>query len=310
MVLILGTHFGRDKNGSVSHTLCMLHKLFDAKTGQIFVGSPMTKLTDKTEQRWLAEAPEIKATLHKIGFKLFVHSPYTLNFAKDAKEENAYWIHALKRELKIADAMGAEGCVLHMGKAVKLDQAAAERNFHANLVTILDFIRQEKLGVKLFVETSAGQGSELYPTLGSLDPLARFYNAFTTLQKETLKLCVDTCHIFAAGVDLNTPESVQRFWKEWEEKIGVAHLGVIHINNSAKALFSRVDRHANILDGQIAQEGLAAFVKAAKKHNIPMILETPNCQFDIPNVHRLLGSHKKDVSLQEWQHALFQGSFT
>ena len=303
--IIIGCHFSRHKKDPVSDTLVLLNNMFGARTGQIFVGSPMSRLSEKSEARWYKEAPEIKKTLSTTGMKLFVHSPYTLNFAKDAKEEDGYWITALMKEMRIAHAIGAEGCVLHMGKAVKLNTTQAEAFFHQNLVTVLDTVQAEKLNVKLFVETSAGQGTELYPTRdNSLDNLARFYNAFTPSQKQILRLCVDTCHVYAAGMDLSTAESVKRFWDDWERLIGVENLAVIHINNSSKAQGSRADRHANILEGKIPREGLSAFIKAAKKHAIPMILETPNCQFDIVNVLELSGHEKtRAMSYEEWYRA-------
>jgi len=188
-----------------------------------------------------------------------------------------------------------------MGKAVKLAVDKAEQVFHENLCSVIDVCVKEEIKAKIIIETSAGQGTELYPTLNnSLDPLVRFISRFTTNQKKHIRFCVDTCHIFAAGYEIGTEAGSARFWKEWEEKIGVELLSVVHMNNSVKSLGCRVDRHAILSKGAIGMEGLAAFAKSAAGYDISMVIETPWCQFDIPVLREMVGKSLKTLAKRDW----------
>lgn len=290
MTVFFGCHASRKpKTGFVG----TLQDVIDTNTGanviQVFIGSPYGKMSEKTEQEYLQEAPSVKQALHNLNMKMFVHSPYALNFAKDPAAEAPYWIDALWKELKIAQAMGAEGSVLHMGKAVKLAVEDAEKFFYDNLSSVIERMENAKMTVKLFIETSTGQGTELYPTLeGSLDPLARFFSQFSKKQRKHLGICVDTCHVFAAGYDISSPAKAKRFWEEFDEKIGIEHLGVVHINNSLKPLQSKVDRHAMLLHGKIDVQGLREFARMAMTHGVPLVLETPTCFEDLPVLESML----------------------
>lgn len=263
----IGSHIHTSGGEDIVYLLKRYHANFGGKTVQIVGGST----------RFREAAPVVRDYLQKTGMKLFVHSPFTWNLAKEVK----YEVKSLIRDLEIADAMGAEGCVLHFGKSVQQVPHDAEALFFANLVKVLDGTAHLQRA-KLFIETCAGQGTDLYATKdGSLDELVRFYSQFTPQQKERLKFCVDTCHIFAAGCDINTDESAEAFWMEWHHKLGYDSMGVIHMNNSAKPYKSRVDRHAALAHGHIGIEGLTTFAQHADMHDIPMIIETPPMEYDI-----------------------------
>lgn len=276
-----GTHIGKSAKG----WLDTLQKAYDSGINavQIFVGNPMGgKLSEKTEIAYTTTALSIRDFLETKEMKLFIHSPYVLNFAKDPFIEYPYWVDAMLRELKIAEAMGAKGSVLHMGKAVNHTSAEGAELMYQNVKHLLLCIRENKMTVKLFLETSAGQGSELFPTKnGSLQDLADFFERFDTIDKVNLGLCVDTCHIFAAGYDISTPEQARAFYTEWENKIGIQHLGLIHFNNSVYGCGSRKDRHACIQHGAIGIAGLLHFLQLGFERGIPAILETPGALEDI-----------------------------
>lgn len=267
-----GGHIPREK-GKLVNTL---QKLFDAggNTLQIFVGNPYGSKLNKKD--YLDQGEEVKAFLKAHHGRIFIHSSYTLNFAKSASDEKPYWIDALWEELQIADALGADGCVLHMGKAVKRDLADAQTNMVENLKVVIGRMMKHNTKARIFVETSAGQGSELYPTRdNSIQPLKEFYSRFTSEEKKHIAFCVDTCHIFAAGYDIRTPQQVDAFFKTWREEMGIKTLAVVHLNNSVKDLGSSVDRHACLAYGKIPIEALATFTAHSYYHGIPVILETP-----------------------------------
>jgi deoxyribonuclease-4 len=281
MTIYFGSHIGAAKGTLIRNLKQALEK--DAHVVQIFAGSPLSRMTEKTFDEKIKAAPEIKKFITENDMKIFIHSPYTLNFAKDANTEEPYWINALFKELQIAQAMGAEGCVLHMGKAVGKKAEVAEKNMYDNLNAVIDLMDKEKLTVKVFVETSAGQGSELYPTKeNSIKELVRFWKQFNAHQKKYLGLCVDTCHIYAAGYDIGTKEQVETFFKDFEKEIGLKHLGIVHINNSLGELGCCADRHACLQYGKIHFDGIVAFVLECYLKKIPIVLETPGAIAEVP----------------------------
>lgn len=297
-VEMFGPHASKDKKGSIVGTLEALHRR-GCLCMQMFVGSTYGQLSEASEKRYYDEAPAVKKTLKALGMKLFIHAPYTFNLAKDVGADG---LEPLWKQVQIADALGADGVVLHMGKAVKLDVAEAQRWFYENLCNVIGRMKAAKCHTKLFIETSAGQGTELYPTLeANLDPLGEFYDQFTAGQRKYIGLCVDTCHVFAAGYDISAS-----FWKEFNERIGIEHLGVVHMNNSVKGLGSRVDRHAPLEAGKIDFDALAAFAKKANELGVPMIVETPSLDRDVIVIKKWLeGKYSKEAVDREMRDAMF-----
>lgn len=277
-----GSHIGKGKKGWLS-TLKEAHQV-GATAAQIFVGGPMSaRISDKVYREYVEIGKDIKLFARENNFKIFIHSPYVLNFAKDPSTEGAYWIDALLRELQVAEAIGAEGCVLHMGKSVNIKPEQAEDFMFQNVQSLLAKMRHHNLTVKLFLETSSGQGTELFPTTNnSIHAVASFFHRFSSEDRRHLGFCVDTCHIYAAGFDIGTPQQAEAFFDAWTQNIGIEYLGVVHFNNSEKAYQSRVDRHACIQYGKIPVQGLLHFLKLTYQHHIPAILETPAGLRELP----------------------------
>lgn len=308
--LWIGCHVSSSKSKlGLSDQFRHIHNMVGAKCFQIFVGNPYGSFSRAQAEKYMEMGPRVKEVLWSLGIKLFIHSPYVLNFAKDPSTEDAYWVNSLVLELETSDAIGAEGCVLHMGKSVKSSVEDAERWFIFNLKTVIRKAKAKNITSKIYVETSAGQGTELYPTLGSLDALVRFYNNFSSEERKHIQLCVDTCHIFAAGYDIGTCEGAELFWREWEMKLGVSNLGVIHMNNSTKACGSRVDRHAALAEGKIGLEGLKSFAQTAAMYEIPMIIETPITIYDVPILAQFILDRSvlpKNKSWHDWMNDLIR----
>jgi deoxyribonuclease-4 len=109
-------------------------------------------------------------------------------------------------------------------------------------------------------------------------------------QPKRVGICVDTCHIFAAGYDLRDLKSYKACMEELDKVIGLGHVHALHLNDSAKPLGSRVDRHAHIGDGEIGLEGFAFFMNDQRLAHLPMVLETPkgpDMKEDVENLNRL-----------------------
>ena len=176
------------------------------------------------------------------------------------------------REIGIADAIGADGCVLHLGKAVSDTLEHAIDHMYNNICAVIDAIQTQSISAKLFLETSSGQGTEI---LHRIKDLAAFWKRFPKKYHSHLALCVDTCHIWAAGCDISNVANVDMFFETWEKDIGIKHIGVVHLNNSVHDCGARKDRHACIQYGKIPIDGLQAFYRVCVRHNIPCVLETP-----------------------------------
>ena len=127
---------------------------------------------------------------------------------------------------------------------------------------------------KIILETSTGQGTEL---LSNLDEFADFYNKFTDDEKNYLKICIDTCHVFSAGYSLKSKTDVQKYIKIVEKYIGWNNVILIHLNDSKKDCGCGVDRHENLCKGCIGKDddsGFKFFVKHCINKNIPIPLSS------------------------------------
>ena len=205
---------------------------------------------------------------------LIVHLSYTINIA-NTWDEYSWWITQLIMEIKLANHIGAKFAVLHLGKSLDIDLKIALNNMYSTLLYVGTQI--DNLDIQILLETSSGQGSEMCITL---DELSKFINKLlhNTNKKisERFGICVDTCHIYNAGYDLNTSKDVYNYFKEFDLKIGIKNIKLVHLNNSKTDLGSNIDRHENLEKGKIKMNGIEEIIKFCFKLDIPIILETPD----------------------------------
>lgn len=163
--------------------------------------------------------------------------------------------------------MGILGAVIHPGS--NPNRAEGLKNI-AN--TINDIFETYTGPANLLLESSAGQGSTLPVTLEEINNI---YNYLSQKSQEKTKLVIDTCHVHAAGYNLSTKESVEDFLNEFDKKVGLEKVALIHLNDSKKECGSKIDRHENIGKGTIGLEGFSTFLKDQRIIDLPKILETP-----------------------------------
>jgi deoxyribonuclease IV len=251
---------------------------------QVFISNPRSgKFTPKSEEEIL----KIKKTLAIRDVKFVIHSPYVLNFSKLFDESN-WWLHTLINELNFADHFDeCIGSVLHFGKALNFPIEDAYQNYVESIMYVVD---QTTSKSKILIETAAGQGTEI---CYKLEDFAKLWDMFPKKYKKRLGICIDTCHIFAAGHDISTKEGVKIFFNNFDELIGKEYISLIHFNDSKKDVGSRVDRHENIGYGFIGFEPLKAVVDYSKQNKIPLVLETPS------------NSHSTEIALiRSWTYDL------
>lgn len=254
---------------------------------QIFVRSPMQlKLVEYKEK----EAEECKKYVRDNNLFLVSHATYLLNSATTDKWEDK--ILSAMNDLIYAEKIGAIGSVFHVGKHLK--QTVNEGieimfNFIASVIERLQNMNSKSIYI---LETCAACGTEL---LADLKDFGDFYNRFSDKQKENLKICIDTCHVFSAGYSLKSEMDSINFIEIVTDFIGWDNVVLIHLNDSKKDCGCHVDRHANLCQGCIGKDdesGFKFFVKHCFNLKIPMILETPH---DDNNMYEIYGSELEKI---------------
>jgi len=244
---------------------------------QIFITDPQSRFISKISDEELSILKNY-AELNKV--KIAIHSPYVLNFAREFTKKsrrNANLIY----HLDVCAKLNALGVVIHSGKYVDIDKNVAIENMYKNIKYVLDHSNKN---TKILLETPCGQGTELG---WKLEELRFIYNQFSEEDKKRLRICVDTCHVFAAGYDLSNLKKVKEFITRFDKLIGWKYVDLIHLNDSKTVLNSHRDRHACLNDGHIGLKGLSVFVKFIIKSKIPIILET-HCYDDILQINKIL----------------------
>lgn len=237
---------------------------------QIFISNPRGKSSPK--KSIMDDSEKIKSELQNLDTKIVIHLPYIINIGKQFNKNN-WWIKMIIEQLYVSEQINSLGCVIHTGKYTKNTIDDGLNNMYKSLIHVIEYLKKNNMRTKIILETSTGQGTEL---LSNLDEFADFYNKFTDDEKNYLKICIDTCHIFVAGYDIRTKNNVKIFFKYFEKIIGIKNVILVHLNDSKKKCGSCVDRHENIGNGFIGNAGLKEFIRLSFFYHLPIILETPD----------------------------------
>jgi deoxyribonuclease-4 len=224
------------------------------------------------------ELIELKHYLKQHNMKVVVHSDYTHNLAKNW-DQYSWWIRNIEKEIKYANIIDAIGIVIHFGKQLDLTIEEAYNNMYTSLIYIHNQTIKYK-NIKIFLETSTGQGSEI---CYKLEDLAYFYKKISKNHnkeiKNRIKICLDTCHVFAAGYNLKTKIHIKKYLETFEKLIGLRYIYLIHLNDCKFDIGSRLDRHESIGQGFIGIKGLILIFNYFRKLEVPIILETPGSSY-------------------------------
>ncbi len=171
-------------------------------------------------------------------------------------------------EIRRCGALGIPFLNFHPGAHM----GAGEEEGIKRIVESLDLAHEETSGspVMSVLETTAGQGSAIGYRFEHLRAIIDGVK-----EKGRMGVCIDTCHIFAAGYDISTPRGYEETFTLFDEVIGLGRLAAVHVNDSKKPLGSRVDRHEHIGKGAIGEEGFRCLMKDSRLALVPKILETP-----------------------------------
>ena len=196
-----------------------------------------------------------------------VHACYLINICSPEPETLHKSITALTVELQRCSQLGVRDLVLHPGarKTANLTQTIQQAARAINQA-----LSQTPPNTRILLETMAGQGSSVGSSFEELAQILELVH-----DQDRIGICLDTCHIFASGINFSTPESYKLLWENFDKIIGRAKLGAIHLNDSLRELGSRVDRHEQIGLGKVGLEGFRLIMNDPGLLDIPKILETP-----------------------------------
>ena len=239
------------------------------------IGADAFAMFVKNQRRWDApplsaeETIAFKDALKQSGIRaehVLVHDSYLINLGHPREAEREKSLNAFVDEIRRCEALGLRLLNFHPGS--HLNEISAQKCLD-NIVESLNFAIANTSCVKLVLENTAGQGSNL-----GYDFTQLAYVIDKISNKDRIGVCIDTCHAFAAGYDLRSPQAYERTMSEFDRAIGYKFLSGMHLNDTKNELGVRKDRHESLGRGFL---GLAAFENIMNDPNIdeiPLILET------------------------------------
>lgn len=268
------------KVGAHVSTAGGLHKAFEraraigADCIQIFGSTPRSFAVKLPSQ---AEAELFKKTRKEAGIgPVYLHAPYLINLATPDKTLLKRSTALLTAHLKIADIIGAEGLIFHIGSTLgKLDQEEAERQVAAAMKAAMKGSAGRSA---LVIENASGGGGKV----GAMpEEIGRIMEIVDSTR---VKVCIDTAHAFEAGLIARyDDENVERFADEWRRQVGFENIVALHANDSKTPFDSKNDRHENIGQGHIGLAGFKALARNKHFREKPWILEVPGFGNDGPD---------------------------
>jgi deoxyribonuclease-4 len=256
----IGAHLS--SSGGI-HTAVDRAEAVGAESLQVFTQSPRAWRPTNHDPANFEKFRERRAEVGLHG--VLCHALYLCNFAApdDAVYEKS--VAALRNTMEVACAIGADAVVVHVGSHLGSGFEHGLKRVVPAMQQVLELATDETW---LLMENSAGTGG----TIGrSIDELATIYGRLDGHRR--LGLCLDSCHLYASGVDVTDAGQLDALLDEIESSIGLDRLRALHVNDSATPLGSNRDRHANMGEGLLGEE-LGVFLGNARLQGLPAVLET------------------------------------
>ncbi|MGK5532289.1 deoxyribonuclease IV [Streptomyces sp. URMC 129] len=237
-----------------------------AEALQVFVANPRGWATPAGDPR---QDELFRAACAEEGLPAYVHAPYLINPGSHNENTARLSVVSLRHSLRRAAAIGARGVVVHTGSATGgRSRGTALAQVRELLLPLLDELTDDD--PPLLLEPTAGQGASLCSLVADLGPYLEALE-----RHPRLGICLDTCHVFAAGHDLAAPGGVKALLDELEETAGPGRLRLIHANDSKDVAGAHKDRHENVGAGHIGAEPFADLFRHPATEGVPLIIETP-----------------------------------
>lgn len=242
----------------------------------VLLGVDCMQIFGRNPRSWIYRpVPDEDASLFRQArassglWPVVVHTNYLINLCSPDEEIFRKSIDIFKKELEIAEQIGADYLVTHLGSPREMGSRFAV----ARTAQALREVAKQGLGLKtmILLENTSGAGTGFGSDLADLGEIIR--NAHE--DGIASGLCFDTCHAFAAGYSFSTPAEVRSLVDEIDGAVGMENLKAVHLNDSKGAFSSNLDRHEHIGRGSIGVEAFKRLLNHQDIKDLPMILETP-----------------------------------
>ncbi|MDO0928095.1 deoxyribonuclease IV [Streptomyces sp. TG1A-8] len=238
-----------------------------AEAVQVFVANPRGWATPAGRPQ---QDEAFRQACAEEGIPAYVHAPYLINFGSHTGATVERSVESLRHSLRRGREIGALGVVVHTGSATGgRAREVALRQVRERLLPLLDELTCDD-DPFLLLESTAGQGASLCSRTWDFGP---YFAALDAHPK--LGVCLDTCHVFAAGHDLTGPAGMHRTLNLLVDTVGAGRLKLIHANDSKDVAGAHKDRHENIGTGHIGEDPFRALMSHPATDGVPLVIETP-----------------------------------
>ena len=269
--------------------------LSEALTRGASINCTAIQIFTKSNRQWAPKEPtqeEIDLfvkTQEETGIaQVLAHASYLINMGSPDPDIHRKSVIAATKELKVCEDLKIPFLVIHPGSYTTSTPEQAIIAIAQGIEKIMHHVPGSSM---ILLETMAGQGTVVGRTFKELAAIRELIS-----EKHRIGICLDTCHVFAAGYDIATEEGYTSLWKDFDKTIGLSHLKAFHLNDSKKERGSCVDRHEDIGKGEIGLEGFRFLMNDERFFSLPKILETPKA--DLLDDARNMATLKKLLSEQ------------
>ena len=280
--LIIGSHVSFNNKdqllGSVKEAVS-----YGSNTFMFYTGAPQNTRRGEINDFMTLEAYKLMKENNIELDKVIVHAPYIVNLANPDNME--FSIDFLTNEVERCNLLGMKYLVLHPGSSVNVSREEGI----ANIIKGLNAILTNNNNICICLETMAGKGNELGRNFLELKEIIDGVNF-----KDSIGVCMDTCHLFDSGIDITDFDKVL---DDFDKQIGLNYLKCIHINDSKNIFSSHKDRHDNIGYGNIGFDTLIKIIYNERIKNIPKILETPYVGKTDDDKERIYPPYKYEIEM-------------
>lgn len=257
--------------------------LYKSVENALDIGANCFALFVRSQRKWTSPPmPDVEAEKFISALKasqikpehVIVHGSYLINLANPDAAKRDQSFQGLVDEMGRCQKLGLPMYNIHPGSAV--DGSTVEEA----IKNIADCINKahETCKVTVLIETMAGQGTSVGSTFEEVYQIIKL-----VANQDLVGVCLDTCHIFAAGYDIRTEKAYNETISQFDSIVGLKYLKAIHLNDSKGDLGCRKDRHENIGKGAIGLEAFRSMMRDKRLEHVPMILETPDAA---PNIYK------------------------
>ncbi|MCK5199301.1 MAG: deoxyribonuclease IV [Spirochaetales bacterium] len=249
----------------------------NAPLNAVAIGAKAFALFTKNQKRWVSpplsekSVLEFRLNLEKAGISVDMvlpHDSYLINPGNPDVEKREKSLDAFIAEAKRVEQLGLKLLNFHPGSHLgKIEPTACLNLISDGINTAI----AETESVVFVIETTAGQGNNVGYKFEHLADIIENIS-----DNSRIGVCIDTCHIFAAGYDIRTEEAYNRTMNQFDSLVGIKYLKGFHLNDAKSEFESRVDRHDSIGTGNIGAGAFKFIIEDSRTDNMPLILETPN----------------------------------